>query len=158
MWLWKLYSPECFREMESIWNWWNTKEKKYPRHIKVKVEHYLLFMFSPPKISWVVSGIKYICLHLLPVFYLIQPSSKQIICFDYQKLNSVLPKILYVPWKYRTDLPRSWFFSQFSSSFFVQYFLIHSKETFLFHSFPDLKWVLFLQKIEYNCPEKMSTW
>jgi hypothetical protein len=59
------------------------KEKKLlklfinPRYIKVKVEHYLLFMFSPPKISWVVSGIKYICLHLLPVFYLIQPSSEQ---------------------------------------------------------------------------------
>jgi hypothetical protein len=48
-------------------------------------------MFSPPKISWVVSGIKYICLYLLPVFYLIQPSSKQIICFDFQKQNSVLP-------------------------------------------------------------------
>ncbi len=52
-----------------------------PRYIKVKVENYLLFMFSPPKISWVISVIKYICLHLLPVFYLIQPSSKQIICF-----------------------------------------------------------------------------
>ncbi len=46
----------------------------HTRYIKVKVEHYLLF--SPPKISWVVSGINYICLHLLPVFYLIQPSSK----------------------------------------------------------------------------------
>jgi hypothetical protein len=67
------------------------------RYIKVKVEHYLLFMFSPPKISWVVSGIKYICLHLLPVFYLIQPSSKQIICFDFRKQNSVLPIVFYVP-------------------------------------------------------------
>ncbi len=66
------------------------------RYIKVKVENYLLFMFSPPKISWVVSGTKYICLHLLPVFYLIQPSSKQIICFDIQKQNSVLPIVFYV--------------------------------------------------------------
>jgi hypothetical protein len=48
----------------------------------------LLFLFSPPKISWVVSGIKYICLHLIPVFYLIQPSSKQNICFDFQ--NKIL--------------------------------------------------------------------
>ncbi len=63
----------------------------WARYIKVKVEHYLLFMFSPPKISWLVSGIKYICLHLLPVFYLIQPSSKQFICFDFQKEKSVLP-------------------------------------------------------------------
>ncbi len=52
-------------------------------------------MFSPPKISWVVSGMKNICLHLLPVFYLIQPSSKQIICFDFQKQNSVLWCYLY---------------------------------------------------------------
>ncbi len=52
-------------------------------------------MFSPPKISWVVSEIKYICLHLLPVFYLIQPS---IICFDFRKQNSVLPIVFYVPW------------------------------------------------------------
>jgi hypothetical protein len=62
--------------------------KKHSQHkenqgIKVKVENDLLFMFSPPKISWVVAGIKYICLHLLPIFYLIQPSSKQIICFDF---------------------------------------------------------------------------
>jgi hypothetical protein len=56
-------------------------------------------MFSPSKISWVVSGMKYICLQLLPVFYLIQPSSKQIICFDFRKQNSVLPTVLYVPWK-----------------------------------------------------------
>ncbi len=48
-------------------------------------------MFIPPKISWVVSGIKYTFLHLIPVFYLIQPSSKQIICFDFCKQNSVLP-------------------------------------------------------------------
>ncbi len=69
-----------------------------PRYIKVKVEHNLLFMFSPPKLSWVISGIKYICLHLLPVFYLIQPSSKQIICFDFRKQNSVLPIVFYIAW------------------------------------------------------------
>ncbi len=68
------------------------------RYIKVKVEHYLLFMFSPPKISWVVSGIKYICLHLFTVFYLVQPSSKQIIYFDFRKQNSVLPIVFYVPY------------------------------------------------------------
>jgi hypothetical protein len=33
----------------------------------------------------------------LPVFYLIQPSSKQIICFDFQKQNRVLPVVFYVP-------------------------------------------------------------
>ncbi len=71
---------------------------KHSRYIKLKVEHYSLFMFSPPKISWVISGIKDICLHLLPVFYLIQPSSKQFICFDFQKQNSVLPIVFYVPW------------------------------------------------------------
>ncbi len=59
---------------------------------------YLLFMFSPPKISWVISGIKYICLHLLPVFYLIQPSSKQFICFDFREQNSVLLIVYYLPW------------------------------------------------------------
>jgi hypothetical protein len=37
-------------------------------------------------------------LQLLPVFYLIHPSSKQIICFDFQKQNSVLPIVFYVPW------------------------------------------------------------
>jgi hypothetical protein len=54
-------------------------------------------MFSPPEISWFISGIKHICLHLFPVFYLIQPSSKQFICFDLQKQNSVLPIVFYVP-------------------------------------------------------------
>ncbi len=52
--------------------------------------------------------IKCICLHLFTVFYLIQPSSKQIICFDFGKQNSVLPILFYVPWvnmvKYCTRL------------------------------------------------------
>ncbi len=64
-----------------------------------------LFMFSPPKISWAVSGTKYICLHSIPVFYLIQPSGKQIICFDFRKQNSVLPIVFYVPCVY-TFTPR----------------------------------------------------
>ncbi len=68
------------------------------RYIKVKVEHYLLFMFNPPKISWVVSGIKYICLHLFTVFYLIQHSSKQIICFDFGKKIVCYLIVFYVPW------------------------------------------------------------
>ncbi len=55
-------------------------------------------MFSPPKISSTVWGIKYICLQLFTVFYLIQPSSKQIICFDFGKQNSMLPIVFYVPW------------------------------------------------------------
>ncbi len=70
----------------------------WSRYVKVKVEHYLLFMFRPPKISWAVWEIKYIFLHYLPVIYLIQPSSKQIICFDFRKQNSVLPIVFYVPW------------------------------------------------------------
>ncbi len=40
--------------------------------------------------------VKYICLQLFPVFYLIQLSSKQIICFDFGKQNRVLPIVLYV--------------------------------------------------------------
>jgi hypothetical protein len=67
-------------------------------------QSYLLFMFSLPKISWVVSGIKHICLHLLPVFYLIQPFSKQFICFDFQKQNSLLPIAFYVSWASQCDL------------------------------------------------------
>ncbi len=53
-----------------------TKQQNNARYIKVKVEHYLLFMFSPPKISLTVWRIEYICLHLCTVSYLIQPSSK----------------------------------------------------------------------------------
>ncbi len=68
------------------------------RYIKVKVEHYWLFMFSPPKISWAIRGIKYIFLQLLLVFYVIQSSIEQIICFDFGKQNSVLPIVFYVPW------------------------------------------------------------
>ncbi len=95
------------------------KTKFCQRHIKVTVEHYLLLMFSSPKINWVVS---FICLHLLPVFYLIQPSSKQIICFDIRKQNSVLPLVFYVPWfcpcvPFRTRTShRSIFFAEFSLS------------------------------------------
>ncbi len=80
---------------------YSIKSREEPRYIKVKVEHYLLYMFSPPKISWAVSGIIYICLHLFPVFYLIQPSSKQIICFDFWKQDSVLLIVFYVPWEER---------------------------------------------------------
>ncbi len=64
------------------------------RYIKEKVEHYLLFMFGPPKNKLGRFRNKYICLHLLPVFYLIQSSSKQIICFDFRKQNSVLPIVI----------------------------------------------------------------
>ncbi len=67
------------------------------RNIKVKVQHYLLFMFSPPKINKTVRGIKYICLLIFTVFYLIQPTSIQIIWFDFGKQNNVLPIVFYVP-------------------------------------------------------------
>ncbi len=102
----------------------------FPKVHKVKVKHYLLFMFSPPKISWVILGIKYICLHLIPVFYLIRPSSKQIICFNFCKENSVLPIVFYVPWLFLSYFLRLFiylFLSSFSSCVFV--FL-----SFLFHS------------------------
>ena len=69
---------------------------KKARYIEVIVGHYLLFMLSPPKISWTVLRIKSICLHVLIIFYLTQPSSKQIICFDFKKQDSALPyNILY---------------------------------------------------------------
>jgi hypothetical protein len=70
----------------------------HTRYIKVKVEHYLLFMFSPPKISLVVSGMKYICLPLLPVFCLISPPVNKSFFFFFQKQNSVLPIVFYAPW------------------------------------------------------------
>ena len=39
---------------------------------------------------------KSICLHVLTVFYLTHPSSKQIICLDFKKQDSALPyNILY---------------------------------------------------------------
>ncbi len=31
---------------------------------------------------------KYICLNVFTVFYLIQPSSKQIICFDFNRVGT----------------------------------------------------------------------
>ncbi len=70
----------------------------HARYIRVQVEHYLLFMFSPPKISQTIWWIKYICLRLFTDFYLIQPSNKQIVCFDFGKQNIVLPTVFYVPW------------------------------------------------------------
>ncbi len=79
-----------------FWNFQFFRNIKFKVHKSIQ-QHYLLFMFSPPKISRVVSEMKYICLHLLPVFYLIQPSSRQIICFDFRKQNSVLPIVFYVP-------------------------------------------------------------
>jgi hypothetical protein len=55
-------------------------------------------MLSPPKISHIDSlSNKIHFLHFIPVFYLIQPSSKQIICFEFGKQNSVQPIVFYVP-------------------------------------------------------------
>ncbi len=72
------------------------RKRNHPRYIKVKVEHYLLFKFSPPKISWVISGIKYICLHFFPVFYLMQPSSKQIVLISENKIVCYLYYSMYL--------------------------------------------------------------
>ncbi len=72
---------------------------------KSKVEHYFLFMFSPPKTSLTIQGIKYICLQLITAFYLIQPSSKQIICVEFRKQNSELPIVFYVSWLRQQERP-----------------------------------------------------
>ena len=62
------------------------------REIKVHRSKGLLFMFSPPKINQTLKEIKKnICILALTVFYLTQPSNKQIICFDFEKQNSALP-------------------------------------------------------------------
>ncbi len=87
--------------------------KLWIKHLAIKVHisrgrTQFVFMFSPPKITWVISGIKYICLHLLPVFYIIQPSSKQIICFDFRKQNTysilctllAIKSIMSLGWKF----------------------------------------------------------
>jgi hypothetical protein len=50
-------------------------------------------------------------IHLLTVFYLIQPSSKQIICFDFEKQNGGLPKVFYVPWFWVSINDRSTLFN-----------------------------------------------
>ncbi len=65
-------------------------------------------------------------LQILPVFYLIQPSSKQIICFDFWKQNNVLPIVFYVPWL-NSSIPESilpnFFF--FVNENFFQFFAIN---------------------------------
>jgi hypothetical protein len=49
---------------------------------------------------------KYICLHLLTVFYLTQQSNKQIICFYLEKQNNALQIVICVPWnEYRKSSP-----------------------------------------------------
>jgi hypothetical protein len=51
------------------------------RCLEVKVEHCLLFVFSPPRQFGKQKIFDYICLHLFTLFYLAQPSNKQIDCF-----------------------------------------------------------------------------
>ena len=63
----------------------------YNRLCKIKVKHNLLLMLSPPKLS------QSIFFNLLTLFYLIQPLGKQIDCFDFEKQDSTLPIIFYVP-------------------------------------------------------------
>ncbi len=41
----------CFSICDNDWRLMHELNSFRPRYIKVKVEHYLLFMFSPPKIS-----------------------------------------------------------------------------------------------------------
>ena len=63
---------------------------KNARYMEVKVGHYLLFMLSPPKNKLNCFRNKK-CLFTcgLIVFHLTQPSSKQIIYFDFQKTKIV---------------------------------------------------------------------
>ncbi len=54
----------------------------HTRYIKLKVDHYLLFMFSPQKYARLFEVLlKYVWLHFLIVFYMTQPSNKQKFCF-----------------------------------------------------------------------------
>ncbi len=115
------------------------REKKLSRmkFVKSKVHKskgrtLFVFMFSPPKISWVVSGIKKnICLHLLHVFYLIQPSSKRFICFDFRKQNSVLPIVFYVPWsKVNISVESKMYLSLISISFIEVIIRMYGKSKF----------------------------
>ena len=70
----------------------------HPRYLEAKLKHYLLLMFSPPKLSKTIWGIISFYLDLLTtMFYLTQPSNKQIICFD-KKIckNSALLIVFYI--------------------------------------------------------------
>ncbi len=55
-------------------------------------------------------------MHLFTVFYLIQPSSKQIICFDFGKQNSVLPIVFYVSW-FTGCCCQAWVFIKYENNF-----------------------------------------
>ena len=77
----KLFRGRSFLKLLTEWKHKNSFKSRY---IDVQVGHYLLFMFSPPKISLTVNGIS-IWIHVLIVYYLTQPSSKQNICIDFKK-------------------------------------------------------------------------
>ncbi len=70
--------------------------KSLSRSIKVKVELYLLFMFSPPKLS--LRTKVYLLTFAYCFFYLNQPFNRQLIWIDFEKHYSVLPIVFYVPW------------------------------------------------------------
>ncbi len=92
----KRMSLICFLR---LFGYWGANGQVQPRYINVKVEHYLLFSLKTVfkiKLGHLRNKIHF--LQLLPVFYLIQPSNKWIICFDFRKQNSVLPIVFYVPW------------------------------------------------------------
>ena len=65
--------------------------------MEVKVKHYFIAYVWPSNYKLDHLRIKNIFLQLLKVFYQAQPTSKQIICFDFEKQNSVLPKVFYTP-------------------------------------------------------------
>jgi hypothetical protein len=82
----------------------------------------------------------------------VKPSSKQIICFDFRKQNSVLPIVFYVPWLQENTFPDTFaekkvpsslptcgqFHQHFTRSFFWY-------ERFV-HSFLHFRFVLYWQK------------
>ncbi len=119
------------------------------RYIKVMVEHYLLFMYSPPNISWAVWGIKYIfySYFLFSILHF-QPFSKQIICFDIRKQNSVLPIVFYVPWlkgfiylKFLVLDLTYWFLNKASSFNGVTFFKAHCNMPFQLFAACDFNFV-----------------
>ncbi len=70
-----LKNLDYFHLFQLLYDMINIQGLHKSRYIKVKVEHYLLFMFSPLKNKLYCLRNK---MHLFTVFYLIQPSSKKV--------------------------------------------------------------------------------
>ena len=87
------------------------------------------------------------CVHVLIDFYLTLPSNKQIICFDFKKLDSAVPyNILYTLFynTYITAWERTNLFVL--TEFYFRVLLIF------------LKFWLFLPEIMYICSESSGVW